>query len=228
MDGIYILLILLGVLFLPDIVRRLFSAKSQLIKELKKSPSKPIHSVKDKEYVRLHGKAEVAGETLIAPISGKECVYYHVKVTVEKNYAYSNFLTLFSSPKVLIDELKCSDFYLNAQGERALINIDHRKSLLVHLEREDSRSTTNRSRRIEELLRRHRKDSYRLSSRLQCEEAILVPNENVVVKGIAKWEKLEIEEGDTSSRRLTISGDSNNNLIVTDLPEAIKILPKQK
>lgn len=203
-----------------------FSKKNKILRELKKSPSKPINTVKDKEYVRLHGQVEVIDQPLKAPLSGRDCVFYHVRVEVKGDKSY----------QTIINDFNHQDFYLNSGSEKCKIKSGNKKTSLVYLETDHERKSgwrNDATARMENYLAKHGKSSkswlFKANKTMRYKEAILEPGEDVVVKGIANWKRLDQPlEGFSYSRLLELSGDLNKKLLVTDLPKALKTLPKTR
>lgn len=208
------------------LLARFYERKQKIIRELKKSPSKPINTVKDKEYVRVHGNVEVIDQPLIAPLSGRPCVYYHIRVEQKGDKSWIK----------VIDDFKHQDFYLSSGSERCRVNPGSKSASLVFLETDHQQKSgwrNDASPKVEAYLSGHGKSSktrfFDLNKTMRYKEAILEPGEAVVVKGVANWLRLdEPLEGFSYSRLLELSGEPKNKLIVTDLPKALKILPKRK
>ncbi|WP_298239440.1 hypothetical protein [uncultured Algibacter sp.] len=57
----------------------------------------------------------------------------------------------------------------------------------------------------------------------RCNEGLIELNEEIAIKGIAKWKTLkEPIEGYSYSRILTLNGTSEKRLLITDTQEALK------
>ena len=68
-------------LIVAVIIYIFFLSKNAVIKnKIKKNPQKKIGDVKDGESVHIRGTVVLAGRTLIAPLSKRNCAYYCVKV----------------------------------------------------------------------------------------------------------------------------------------------------
>lgn len=226
-DKIFItaIILLAIVLFVLTLVG---GKKTKVVKELKKSPSKPINTVLENEYVRLHGKVEALSKPMIAPISGRPCVYYHITIDEEYKNGFSR----------IIDDFEYQDFYLRSGTDKALISAHNRNATLLYLEFDHKRNTnwmTDASGRMEAYLLSRGETSkaetglFTTTKRMRFKEAILEPEEKIVVKGKANWLKDHLTpDGKKYPRRLELSGDFKKKLLVTDLPEALRILPKTR
>lgn len=219
-------LIVIGGLIVIIALIHFYSKKSKILRELKKGPSKPINTVKDKEYARLHGQVEVIDEPLIAPLSGRPCVYYHITVEQKTDKSW----------RTIINDFNHQDFYLNSGSEKAKISARNKNVLLFYLETDHERRSgwsNNPSQGMEAYLKKHGKDSktwlFNTNKSLRYKEAVLEPSEKVVVKGVAHWRRLDApRDGFSYSRILELSGNLEKKLLVTDLPKALKTLPKTK
>lgn len=203
----------------------IFSKKNKILRELKKSPSKPINTVKEKEYVRLHGVVESVDEPLIAPLSKRPCVYYHIIVERKGDKSWHT----------VINDLKYSDFYLASGGEKARIRAHDKRALMFHLVVDHNKRSgwsTEPSAAMTSYLKSQGYDGktwlFNTNKTLRYKEAVLEPGEQVAVKGIGHWKRLEQPiAGYNYSRLLELSGNFRQRLIVTDLPKALKVLPKR-
>ncbi|WP_374958438.1 hypothetical protein [Gilvibacter sp.] len=202
-----------------------FSKKNKILRELKKSPSKPINTVKEKEYVRLHGVVEPVDEPMIAPLSKRPCVYYHIIVERKGDKSWHT----------VINDLKYSDFYLASGGEKARISAHDKRALMFHLVVDHNKRSgwsSEPSAAMTSYLKSQGYDGktwfFNTNKTLRYKEAVLEPGEQVVVKGIGRWKRLEQPiAGYNYSRLLELSGNFRQRLIVTDLPKALKVLPKR-
>ena len=202
------------------------SSKKRIMRELKKSPAKPINSVKDNEVVRLHGKAKFLDLPLTAPLSGRKCMYYYVRVEQKGDK---------NSWRKIADEFERQDFYVQVGNELALVKQQATHRILHHLMADhESRSgwKQDANPKMEAFLAKHGKRSttmlFDMNKTLRYKEAIIEEDEVIVVKGVAKWKALEQPiKGFSYSRILTLSSSQTEKLIITDDPKALKILPEK-
>ena len=90
-----------------------YSNKKIMLREFKKSRKKSINSIRENEYVKIIGKAKHVNEPLIAPLSGRLCVYYHVVVEVKGDKRWN---------KIINDE-KSQDFFIESSSEMAIVKM---------------------------------------------------------------------------------------------------------
>ena len=57
-----------------------FSKKQVVLRKLSKIPLKPATGLKTSELTKVTGKALHVKEPLIAPLSGRKCVFYTIKI----------------------------------------------------------------------------------------------------------------------------------------------------
>lgn len=228
MEKPYIFPVILIILLVAGIVSVFVfdNLKTRILRELRKSPSKPINTVKENEYVRLHGRVAVIDKPLIAPLSGRECVFYHIIVERKGDKHWIEE----------INETKYQDFYLRSGDEFARISAHDRRATLMYLVFDHERRSgwlDAAPEHFETYLKGHGMSSkswfFNLNKNMRYKEAILAPAEDVVVKGVAKWERLEAPIfGYNYSRLLELSGNFKRKLLITDLPAALKVLPRKK
>lgn len=94
---------------------------------------KEITDVQEREYVQTYGKVIPTGKTLIAPLSGLECVYYYVEVWngIPGNYRSVTFSlgglsiskdTYGKSAKAILKEHSEEPFYIESNGAKAIVS----------------------------------------------------------------------------------------------------------
>lgn len=198
-----------------------YSSKNVIIREFKKSRKKSINSIRDNEYAKVVGIAKHANLPLIAPLSGRACVYYHVVVEVktDKNW------------RRIINDVKTQDFFIETNTEMAIVKAsttqkNASKCFLVKDYKKNTGFGNDAPEKIEAYLRANRKKStsvFVLNKTIRYYEGVIEPNEKIGVKGIAKWKVLKQPiEGYSYSRILTLEGVSKKEkLLITDEPKAL-------
>ncbi|WP_430411307.1 hypothetical protein [Kordia sp.] len=203
------------------IVGIFFSTKNRILRELKKVRRKQIQSVRENEYVKIVGKAKHAGEPLIAPLSKRECVYYDVKVEEKRGKHW----------KIIIDDVKFQDFFINTGTENAIINLKRqlpatKRIYLVTDHSLNSGVFKNIDPEIEQYLKENGNKStgfLGMNKSLRYKESIIELDEEIAVMGIGKWQTIDTPiDGYSDSRVLTLNGSKKQKLLVTDVPKAMK------
>ncbi|WP_299884016.1 hypothetical protein [uncultured Lacinutrix sp.] len=212
---IFIILLVTGVLLFLGYY---YSKKNTILRELKKTRKKQIPNVKENEYAKVIGKALHVHEPLIAPLSGRKCVYYYVHIQKKGDKSWHTF----------IKEEQAQDFFIEVNSEMAIIKPDNfpKKTFVVEDFKTKSGSFNDATPELERFLNKHGKESkgfFGFNRQLRYKEGIIELQENIAVKGIGKWKPLkEPIEGYNYSKILTLTGTENKKLIITDLPEGLK------
>lgn len=223
--------VIIPVLFITAIVMMIafgyfFSNKKRILRELKKSKRKQINQVRENEYAKVIGKAKHVDGPLIAPISGRKCVYYKVHVERKGDKSWHT----------VVKETKSQDFFLESNAELAIVkaNFETEKNKRVYLEEDHKRNSSfmnDASHKLNAYLAQHNKSStgfFGFNKTLRYKEGIIALNETVAVKGIAKWKALsEPVEGYSYSRILTFEGSAEQKLLITDEPKAMERVPRK-
>lgn len=195
-----------------------FSNKQRILRDLKKTRRKQINRIQENEYAKVIGKALNVHEPLIAPLSGRPCVYYYVHIEQKGDKHWNT----------LIKKAQSQDFFLEVNGEMAIIQPNHnpKNGFLVTDFETKSGFRNDASPELEAFLKAHDKKStgfFGGNRTLRYKEGIIEIEEQVAIKGIGKWKVLkEPIEGYSFSRILYLTGSIENKLIITDLPEAMK------
>ncbi|MBC8757317.1 hypothetical protein H2O64_21795 [Kordia sp. YSTF-M3] len=198
-----------------------FSAKSRILRELKKVRRKAIHSARENEYVKIVGKAKHAGEPLIAPLSNRKCVYYAVKVEEQSGKHW----------KTIIDDVVFQDFFISTGTESAILNLKVQKdnTKRIYLVTDHSINSgffKKPDAEIERYLQLKGNKStgfFGMNKTLRYKESVIELNEEIAVMGIAKWQTIDTPvDGYSDSRVLTLTGSKEQKLLVTDEPKAMK------
>lgn len=195
-----------------------YSKKNTILRELKKTRKKQISSVRENEYAKVIGKALHVHEPLIAPLSGRKCVYYYVHIQRKGDKSWHTF----------IKEEKAQDFFLEINGEMAIVKPDEfpKKTFVVEDFETNSGTFNDATPALEKFLKEHDKEStgfLGFNKTLRYKEGVIELKENISVKGIGKWKPLkEPIAGYSYSKILTLTGNQKQKLIITDLPESLK------
>lgn len=197
-----------------------FSSKNRILRQLKKMRRKPIYSVRDREYVKIIGKAKHAGEPLIAPLSKRKCVYYDVKVEQKGDKSWH----------IIIDDILFQDFYIQEGSDHAIIQLNktRKKQKLIHLVTDHTlHSGTFKEipREFESYLKKHGKKSkgfLGFNKTLRYTERIIELDEEIAAMGIGKWTTIDTPiDGYSDSRILSLAGTEKQKLLITDEPKGL-------
>ncbi|WP_346881858.1 hypothetical protein [uncultured Algibacter sp.] len=193
----------------------LFFAKSSVIlRTLKKATLRRVFNVKNNEYVKLTGNAKHIYEPLVAPFSGKPCVYYAIEISSrigKKSYK-------------ILDQEKFQDFFLDDDGHIAIIKPTSSSNKSHAIQNFRTSSNKELSQRIKafmsEVFPDHDMDSKDSESMLYFRENIIATNDMVAVMGIAQWIEIKtpLDDG-KDSKKLEITGNKDQSLLITNDPK---------
>ena len=213
-------LILMGAAMISLVIRQIFFGRKATANKFHKTKAQIPSHVKDGEYVKLIGKALHTEETMNAPLSGRECIYYRVKVEREGR----------RSSYAIVDDEKGNDFFLEVNGEQVIVRLsglnNHVKVRLNKDHFTESGYMNDASMKVNNFLKRYGKSSTTLfgtNKTLRYEEGIISLGEMVAVMGVAKWKYLdEPIEGYPYSKILELTGNNKKTLWITDYREVTK------
>ena len=114
-DLIIILPILIVVIGAVIFLSHYFSIKQVVLRKLSKIPFKSTGGIKTNELAKVSGKALHVKDPLIAPLSGRKCVFYTIKIEKRVSTGKS------SHWKTIVDEDVIQDFFVEQTGERIIV-----------------------------------------------------------------------------------------------------------
>jgi len=212
----FLIAAIIAIVLVVAIILFYFSTKQVIIRTLKKTPTQPIARVQNKEYVKLIGQAKHVKDPLVVPVSGRQCIFYQVRVEKKGNK---------NSWHTVIDETKTQDFFIEVNGEMAIVKVDQPKSFRkIYLDKDHSTSSgffQGSDPKLERFLKSRGYNSSNFlgfKKTLRYTEGIIALNEKVAVMGVAQWKSLnESIEGYNYSKILTLSGSEKQKLLITDI-----------
>ncbi len=201
-----------------------FSAKQMVLRKLSKIPLKPATGLKTSELTKVTGKALHVKEPLIAPLSGRECVFYTIKIEKRVSNGKS------SHWKTVIKEEKTQEFFINNNGDFVIVRPTQSPknyiSYLVKDKKTSSGTFNNPTPEFESLLRQYNIDPLNFlgfNKSLRYKEGVIEIGEQITVSGIAKWKTLNQPIPDYHySKVAELVNQGKEKLIITDLPLKIK------
>ena len=105
---ISIVIIIIGII---AFVSHYFAAKQVVLRKLSKIPHKSVGGLKTNELTKVSGKALHVKDPLIAPLSGRQCVFYTIKIEKRVSTGKS------SHWKTVINEEKTQEFFIDNRGD---------------------------------------------------------------------------------------------------------------
>jgi len=197
-----------------------FSTKQVVLRKLSKIPHKSVGGLKTNELTKVSGKALHVKAPLVAPLSGRKCVFYAIKIEKRVSNGKS------SHWKTVIKEEKIQEFFINNNGDFVIVrptqSPENYLSFLVKDKKTSSGTFNDPTPEFELLLRRYGIDPVNLlgfNKPLRYREGVIEIGEKITVAGIAKWKTLSepIPEYPYSKIAELVSTDKEK-LIITDLP----------
>nr|WP_321243059.1 DUF4898 domain-containing protein [uncultured Psychroserpens sp.] len=200
-----------------------FNGKQVIIRTLSKIPTKPASSLKTNELSKVSGKALHVEAPLIAPYSGRKCVFYQIDIQKKVSNGKS------SHWKTIVSEEKFQDFFVDTNGDFVIIKPqDIPRNYICHLvkDKETSSGTFNDpTPKFVALLRRYNIEPetyFGFNKTLRYKEGIIEIGERITVAGIAKWKSLSEPLPEYPySKIATLESEGKQKLIITDLPEVL-------
>lgn len=193
-----------------------FSRKYVIRRRLNRVQLFSLSDFKSGTYRKIVGKVYFGGETMRAPISGRECVYYYLKISERSG---RNTSTIVSDEFI-------ADLILTDGKNYALIDADSPKSYLVPDRNYESGSFTSATERMEQILREYKIDpttSWGADRHFEYEEGILEKNEECIISGIGTWEKSTSHNVKVPSARiLVIRKQVDKEMFISDDPGTIE------
>ena len=197
-----------------------FSTKQVVLRKLSKIPFKSVGGIKTNELTKVSGKALHVKEPLIAPLSGRKCVFYTIKIEKRVSTGKS------SHWKTVINEERTQEFFIDNRGDFVIVrptqSPKNYKSYLVKDVKTSSGTFKDPTPEFESLLRQYNIDPVNflgLNKVLRYKEGVIEIGENITVAGMAKWKTLSepIPEYPYSKIAELVSVDKDK-LLITDLP----------
>ncbi len=164
---------LIGILIVGGLyaIGSLFDADSRLKRRLRKANVWPIAELPEDTYGRIVGQADVFETELIAPMSGRRCVYYKVDVQ--------------NGNDEVLEETKAVSFVVHDDTGRAVVDPSHATVVLVRDSTTTSGSFVEPTAAQKALLERHGEtsDGWIYDLKLTYREAVIEIGERVTVRG---------------------------------------------
>ena len=197
-----------------------FSRKQVVLRKLSKIPLKPATGLKTSELTKVTGKALHVKSPLIAPLSGRECVFYTIKIEKRVSTGKS------SHWKTIINEEKTQEFFIDSNGDFVIVRPTHSPknylSYLVKDKRTSSGAFNDPTPEFEALLKQYNIDPINLlgfNKSLRYKEGIIEIGEQITVSGIAKWKTLNEPIPDYHYSKIAeLVSEGKEKLIITDGP----------
>jgi len=195
-----------------------YSKKAVVIRTLSNYPKTAISSLQENQLAKIIGKAKPIKEVLKAPLSGRKCVYYRIKVEQKTGGKNQHWKTIIN------DEI-APNFLIESYSGKVLIKMTNFKGYFVEDVLFKSGHFNDATHKLEHYLEVHGKKSlniWGLNKTLRYKEAIVEVGEKVAVMGTVKYENIE-KYGltDSYSKIPVLQSIAKNKLIICDDPKAL-------
>jgi hypothetical protein len=197
-----------------------FNKTARIKRKLRKSPVRSMLEVQEGEVVKVAGKITMVGRPLTAPLSGRQCSYYHIKVEQYKRQGRSSHWA------TIIEEEVKGDVVLKDGSSYALIDTTKVLSHLVPDKKFAAGFMNDAQGHLQAYLKKHGVDSQNwlgLNKALRFNEGVLEPGETVAALGKATWKRKGQITQDVPSERILVIGstDDNQPVYISDEPSVI-------
>ncbi len=200
-----------------------YSSKRVVLRTLGRLPFQRLGSLRTNAYSKIEGKALSIEEPLVAPLSGRECVFY--QILIEKRVQRGKH----SHWKTLVDEEKIQDFFIIQKGERCIVlPKTNPRNFIAHLDTDRTirsgtfNDPTPEFMNVLNMFNIKSEGFFGFNKQLRYKEAIIEVGERITVAGKVKWMDLENNIADYSYSSIVsmFGDDGKNRLIITDSPKA--------
>lgn len=188
---------------------------------IKKVKPRKMSEVEDGGKVRISGKVIYVGEVLVAPLSKRKCVYYHVTVKGDRGRG-NRRKAWFEDKRVDIDEEWAGDLVITDGENYALIHTQHVQSVITKDQTVNSGFWNISTPELKALLKRKgypSADFMGWSLDLYAKEGVIEEGETVTVAGRASWRAAsEFRLKIPGNKILFIEALNKNGVYLTDDP----------
>lgn len=203
------------------IAKSYFSRKAVVRRKLKKAVDVKISDFLTGDIAKIVGHVEIAGDALIAPLSGRKCAYYHVLVEQLVSSGKSSYW------KKLIEEEVSGTFVIRDGRYRA--HIDRGSNLKTYLIQDKEYSSglgNNATERLENYLQANGTESENwlgFNKKLRYKEGVLEQGECMAVVGRGEWRfAREMSLRESFGKILVISSTDKEPVYLSDDPDVIE------
>lgn len=201
-----------------------FSKKNIVLRKLSKFKPKRITQIRTNELTKISGKVLQVSEPFIAPYSKRKCVAYIFKVKQKVNSGKS------SHWKTLVKKENIQDFFIEQNGELVMVKPSMKNNNYISYMVEDKtvssgvfNNPTSEFKKVLNDLGIEHENWLGFNRTLKYTERVIEIGETITVGGIAKWKQLKAPiEGHNHSKVAALESSSEQKIIITDHPDAIK------
>ncbi|MGL5890548.1 MAG: hypothetical protein ACRC3B_11720 [Bacteroidia bacterium] len=208
--GIIVIVFVVGIIFAVFY----FRDKAVVKRGLRRYPQTRIGSFSDGGLGSVKGQVVASGQLLVAPLSGRKCVYYRVIVEEYRSSGKSG------SWYKIIDDVHSGTVLITDGSGYALINATKSRSHIVADAKYTSGTFNDATPELENFLQQHNRKStgmLNFNKSLRYKEGILEENEMIAVGGKGEWKDARSLGFDLPVPQvLVITEGENAKLFLTD------------
>ncbi len=203
-----------------------FNTEAKIKRKFKNANPKKIGDFKNGEVAKLLGVIHSVDDYLIAPLSGRQCVQYHV--TVEKKTKSNNG----GNWHTLINDTNACKFLIRDENHHAMINDSNIKSLIFKDAKYSSGFLKDANPMHEHYLKSHDLSSENflgMNKTLRYKEGILERDEEVAVLGMGHWKPAShFDIPESYNNILEITSYENEPIYISDHKEVVSLNKETK
>ncbi len=196
-----------------------FSSERQIRRQLRNAQTKRISELDEDELGKVVGHARAIGETLVAPLTGRPCVYFVATVEEQRSNSKSSYW------KTIIRETRGVPFVLEDGTGRAIVDATAAKVALDFDGRSKSGTFDNPTEVEKAFLARHgqKGQGWIFNRQLRYREAVIAEGETIAVLGAGTREPdpdappAEAYRGEAPTR-LRLTSSPKYPLVISDDP----------
>lgn len=193
-----------------------FSKRERIKRTLRAIPGKKIGEFVNGEYAKISGQVYANGETILAPFSGRKCVYYYA--IVEENAGKNDW-------RKVVDEEMMADVIITDGKHYAVVETDEPLTYLIPDREYSSQIFSDATPELEAFLKRHGQSPegiFGMNRTLRYQEGILEPGEFCTVSGYGEWKTNSDESVKVPANRvLVLKAGIEATVYISDDPETI-------
>ncbi|MEZ5003426.1 MAG: hypothetical protein R2730_10375 [Chitinophagales bacterium] len=192
--------------------------KRKIKKKMRNAPFKRIEHVTDGETVTIAGNVVFYKRSIKAPLSSRECVYYHVTVERLKSSGKS------SKWVKEIDEASAVNFLIDDGEQLALVEANAIEGFLEMDRKYKSGSFNDASQALESFLQKYNIKStttFGFNKKMRYKEGALEKHEYCIICGTCYWEKAKDYEIDGPEDILIIKATKEQPVYITDVKDIL-------
>jgi len=215
-----VLVLTFGMLLVSGIILATiyFSKKAVILRKFHRLTVTAISSLQENKISKIIGKSKPVDRPLVAPLSGRKCVYYKVivqqKTDGKNKYWYE-----------IIKEEKYQNFLVTSYAGSALILMESFDSYFVEDKIYKSGRFNDATSKLQNYLKLHDKkslDFFGFNKTLRYKEAIIGVDEKITVLGLVKYKNSSDYNIETTYSKIPVfQSQAHQKLILTDLPKAL-------